>query len=173
MVLGLVMRSSGDFKNTSTINSLYKSFVRPQLEYGIVIWNNSYQNTAQRIEAIQKKYIRFFFRKINWPYDHSLPYYLNMQNLPPYKDRCEIVGIEGLSDRRDKLYTHFMSDLLCSRIDSSALLSKINFNAPAYNTRNFEPIYTDTQRTTTAKNSPLMLSAEKFNLYTTIYSTTP
>lgn len=163
MVLGLVIRSSKNFKDSSTIKLLYTSLVRSILEYGVTVWNSSYNNFNQRIESTQKKYIRFFFKKINWPYDPSLPHWKNLQNLPSYNERCKIVGLESLSSRRDNISIQFLSDIICGRIDSTELLSKLNFNIPAHNTRDFRPIYTSNQRANFVKDAPLIYCSNKFN----------
>lgn len=163
-VLGLVIRSSKNFKKTSTINTLYTSLVRSILEYGVTVWNNSTLSVNQRIEATQKKYVRYFFKKINWPYDPSLPHWKNLQNLPSYKERCKIVGIESLSNRRDNISVQFICDIVSGRIDSTELLSKINFNTPAHNTRDFKPIYLDNHRTNFIKDAPLSYCSNKFNI---------
>ena len=47
-------------KNPKTIVRLYKSFVRPILEYASVIWNPHTQTNTNKIERVQKRLCRMF-----------------------------------------------------------------------------------------------------------------
>ncbi len=163
MILGFVIRSTQQFNNTRALTSLYTSLVRSILEYGAIIWNSSFVTMSTRIEAIQRKFLRYYFRKIKWPFDTSLPYWKNLINLPPYNERCKIAGLESLSDRRDNLCVQFISDILCGRIDNSELLSRLNLCVPSYSRRNYNPIYLESHRTTYMNNAPMHYNASKFN----------
>lgn len=55
---GFVMRSSVDFVRPSTYLLLYKTLVRSQLEYATSIWNPIYKKYSDRIESVQRKFLR-------------------------------------------------------------------------------------------------------------------
>lgn len=57
-MFGFVMRSSRDFRRPSTFLHLYKSIVRPQLEFAVPIWNPFYIKYSERLEQVQRKYLR-------------------------------------------------------------------------------------------------------------------
>ena len=62
----------------NTLNFLYKSFVRPKLEYGIVLWGFTYETHLENLIKIQKRFARIitnsgylshsspFFQRLNW-----------------------------------------------------------------------------------------------------------
>ena len=58
--LGFVLRSSADFKHTSTVmtgTTEDKTLVRCQLEHCSVVWNPLYVVHANGIERIQRKFL--------------------------------------------------------------------------------------------------------------------
>lgn len=164
-VLGLIFRSTSDFRNTKALNCLYTSLVRSILEYGVIIWNSSHHNNSRRLERIQKRYLRYYFKIIKWPYDKSLPYWENQIRMPSYEERCNLAGIDNLSSRRDKLCARFIGDIVSSRVDSPDLLSQIKFYVPSHQLRSYQCIYLDCHRTKYANEAPLFYAAHLFNNY--------
>lgn len=57
-MFGFVMRASREFRRPSTYLHLYKSIIRPQLEYAVPIWNPYYKKYSEMIEVVQRKYLR-------------------------------------------------------------------------------------------------------------------
>lgn len=57
-MFGFVMRASRDFHRPSTFLHLYKSIIRPQLEYAVPIWNPYYTKYIEIIELVQRKFLR-------------------------------------------------------------------------------------------------------------------
>lgn len=55
---GFVMRSSTDFKRSSTYLYLYNSLIRSQLEYAVPLWNPFYNKYIEAIERVQRKFLR-------------------------------------------------------------------------------------------------------------------
>jgi len=87
-MLGFIKRFSKDFHDPYVIKTLYISFVRSQLEYGAIIWDPFYANYSDRIESIQKRFLKFSLRRL--PRDLNLPAFI----LPPYRGRCKLIKIE-------------------------------------------------------------------------------
>lgn len=57
-MFGFVMRSCKEFHRPATYLHLYKSLIRPQLEYAVPIWNPYYKKYIELIEIIQRKILR-------------------------------------------------------------------------------------------------------------------
>lgn len=68
-VLGLIKRSVGT-ANTRTFSLLYKSFVRPLLEYAVPVWNPYLVKDIHTIENAQRRVSRLALRQKrgNMPY---------------------------------------------------------------------------------------------------------
>ena len=53
-ILGLIKKSYRT-RDARTITTLYKTMVRPHLEYGNVIWGPYYQSDINKLESIQRR----------------------------------------------------------------------------------------------------------------------
>ena len=60
--LGLVKRTCKDFKDITTLRTLYCSLVRPLLEYSCETWNPHTQRSINRLEAIQRRATKLILR---------------------------------------------------------------------------------------------------------------
>ena len=74
-VLGLVKRTCMDFKDITTLRTLYCSLVRPLLEYSCETWNPHTQRNINRIEAIYRRATKFIL-KSNENYNIGLNNYI-------------------------------------------------------------------------------------------------
>lgn len=117
--LGFIFRVAKHFSDIHCLKSLYCSLVRSVLEYAAIVWAPFYQNSIQRIESIQRKFLRFALRNLHWR---------DPLHLPSYIDRCQLIHLNLLSTRRDVCKLLFVSDLIQCRIDCSNLSEKLNFD---------------------------------------------
>jgi hypothetical protein len=120
-LLGFVKRLSCEFRDLYTLKTFYVSHVRPKLEYASCVWRPFYGANIDRIERVQKKFVWYALRGLGWT---------NMCNLPPYVDRCALIRLETLAERRANACVMFIFDILSGRVNSSNLLSLISINAP-------------------------------------------
>ena len=61
--LGLVKRTCKDFKDITTLRTLYCSLVRPfMLEYSCETWTPHTQRNINRLEAIQRRTTKFILK---------------------------------------------------------------------------------------------------------------
>ncbi|XP_037049545.1 uncharacterized protein LOC119083844 [Bradysia coprophila] len=67
-MLGFIFRSCKRFRKPESIITLYKAYVRSQVEYCTVVWSPIYQNSIEKIERVQRKFTRMLYRKFNWNY---------------------------------------------------------------------------------------------------------
>lgn len=114
---GFVMRSSRDFVRPSTFLMLYKCLVRSQLEYATPIWNPHYLKYENKLEMVQKK----FLRGMNFKCYHSKI---------PYTDLLEKYKILSLESRRLLLDVMMLHGLCHNRFDCIDITNKICLTVP-------------------------------------------
>lgn len=74
-----------------------------------------------RIESVQRKFVRRALRNLPW---------MDPNDLPPYENRCALIGIETLAARRYANQAVFGAKILRSEIDSPELLDRLQIYAP-------------------------------------------
>ncbi|CAB0011944.1 unnamed protein product, partial [Nesidiocoris tenuis] len=117
--LGFLKRCTRDFTSMEAIVLLYKSLVRPILEYSSVVWSPYYQVHKERLERVQRRFLRYLNFKMHIPLEEL--------------DIVELAARSGLQDlevRRTMADLMFLFKLLNAEISSPALLARISFNAP-------------------------------------------
>ena len=84
-VLGLIRRTVGT-ANTTTFSLLYKTLVRPLLEYAAPIWNPYLVKDIHAIESVQRRASRLALRQ--------------KRSDMSYEERCKMLHWPSLSNRR-------------------------------------------------------------------------
>lgn len=125
-MLGFVKRWGKEFDDPFVLKTLYESFVRSTLEYCANVWDPHYLAHTNRIEAVQKKFLRYALRKLPW---------YNNRDLPPYEQRLKLLGMCSLKQRRVMLNYIFIHQLLNGSIDAPEILSLISINVANRNLR--------------------------------------
>ena len=118
--LGFIFRATKKFTDVYCLKALYCGLVRSTLEYCSVVWNPLYQNSSDRVENVQRRFIRFALRLLPW----RDPF-----RLPSYESRCRLISLETLDARRNTARALTISDMLTSRIDCPELLQQLNLQA--------------------------------------------
>lgn len=119
--LGFIFKISKDFRDPLCLRSLYCSLVRSVLEFGNVVWCPYHTTWIKRIEKVQTKFVKYALRNLPW---------LDPVNLPPYEDRCRLLEINTLEQRRFNAQAVFVAKILKGEIDSPLILEQINMYAP-------------------------------------------
>lgn len=119
IALGFIFRVAKNFSDIHCLKSLYCSLVRSTMEYCSAVWSPAYNNGAERIESVQRRFLRFALRKLPW----RDPF-----RLPSYESRCQLIDLELLRTRRDTNRALFIADVLQGRVDCSSILEQINLN---------------------------------------------
>ena len=70
-MLGIIMRSF-DFIQEDTFIQLYKTMIRPHLEYGNVIWSPQLKRQSIAIEKVQRRATKLVKSCKNLPYEKRL-----------------------------------------------------------------------------------------------------
>jgi hypothetical protein len=58
-MLGFIRRLSLEFRDPYTMIPLYTSLVHPKLEYVSCVWNPFYDVRVDRVERVQRRFIRY------------------------------------------------------------------------------------------------------------------
>lgn len=124
--LGFVSKITKEFRDPYTLKALYVSLVRPILETSSVVWDPYHATMIDRMEAVQRKFVRFALRNLHW----NDPF-----NLPPYEARCRLINIETLEHRRKTAKAVFVFKILAGKMDAPYLLASLDINVPAYTLR--------------------------------------
>ena len=103
--------------------SLYKTYVRPIVEYNVSIWSPQLVTEIRLVESVQKSFTRKVCKKLNIKYEN-------------YKHRLDILGLETLEYRRTKLDLILLYKILNNFIDiNSNLFFSNNHVQSIYNLR--------------------------------------
>jgi hypothetical protein len=97
------------FRDPYNLRTLYVSPVYPNLEYARCVCQTYYKVHVNRIERVQRKFVRYAFRELDW---------MDMHDLSPYVDRCALIRLETLIRRRSYACVMFVFDVLSSRVGS-------------------------------------------------------
>lgn len=152
--LGFIFRIAKNFHNISCLKALYCALVRSTLEYCSTVWAPFYQNGIQRLESVQRKFVKYVQRHMSWP---------DPANPPSYLERCKMLNLDTLSVRRDVAKATFVADLLQSSIDCPAVLQLININTRQRVLRNHSFLTVRRALTNYGRNEPVSSMCRVFN----------
>jgi hypothetical protein len=117
-MLGFIYRITKPFRSVSSYLTLFYTPVRSLLEYNKVIWSPFYISHEERIELIQKKFVRMLSFRMNLH-----------RTLQCYEDRLERFQMMSLKCRRKLIEQMILYNIIHSQIDSPylILLSQLTF----------------------------------------------
>jgi hypothetical protein len=140
-----------------TLKTLYCSLFWSCLDYNSSLWSPHQLNIKHDIKIIQNRFLRFLFFNCNiYRAPHSS--YVHLLN-------C--LKLDFLELRRNKLDLIFLYNLINNLIDSSELLSMINFKVINYSLKNNDLHYPFSTSTNLMSNSPInqiLKLANKYNI---------
>lgn len=152
---GFIMRSTVNFQRPSTYLYLYKCLIRPQLEYAVTVWNPHFNIYVNKIEMVQKK----FLRRLQYKFFHNRLTYSQLLN--KYK-------LIDLKSRRTQLEIMFLYDLVHNRYDCSSLTNILCYRVPRRtqyrSSRKLELFAINSSRTIAGTRSPLNRIVKKYNV---------
>lgn len=152
--LGFIFRISSEFRDPHCLRALYYSLVRSVLEYASVVWSPYTGIWTSRIEAVQSRFIRYALRFLPWR---------DPATLPPYQNRCRLLGMDTLQRRRQLERVLFVQKLLIGSIDAPNILSQININVVSRSLRHTDFLRLDLRRTDYGQNEPIRVMCSLFN----------
>ena len=125
-MLGFVKHQAKEYECPCVTKSLYCALVRPLLEYNSVVWDPIFNGDRNRIEVIQRQFLLFALRRIEWS-DRFV--------LPAYEARLSLLGLGTLAERRRLAACVLAASCLNGDINSSKLADGFQFNKPTTRTR--------------------------------------
>lgn len=152
--LGFVLKVTEGFSDPLCLRSLYCALVRSILEFAAIVWCPFHASWITRIESVQRKFLRHALRNLPWR---------DPSNLPPYEDRCRLLGIDTLENRRCVSQAAFVAKLLQGDIDSPSLLADVSIYAPERNLRRRNFVSLGSRNTLYGQHDPTRYMATKFN----------
>ena len=152
--LGFMFKISSEFRDPLCFKALYCSLVRSLLEFASVVWSPYQAVWSARLEAVQRRFVRYALQHLPWN---------DPLNLPPYADRCRLLGLDSLADRRKVSSAVFIAKILLAEYDVPDLLASINLYAPARSLRPRSLLYETPHSTNYAAYSSLNAMIRYFN----------
>jgi len=118
-VLAFIKRWSKEFDDPYVIKTFFISLVRPILEYCAPVWSPQYGVHIDRIKSVEKNFLIFALRRLNW--DTSLI-------LPSYSSRLLLINLPSLANCRTTLGITFIRNLIHGDVESPVLAFKFYFS---------------------------------------------
>lgn len=142
-MLGFIKRSTVHFTNPAAITSLYMAYVLSTLMYSSTVWNPQYSVYIERLEAVQKRFVKYLCFKFGKVYTD-------------YVSACDMWGILTLRQRRYCSDAMFLFKLVNGVCDAASLLSRVDLHVPPRRLRYDFLFYAPSARTSAYRNSPVL-----------------
>lgn len=140
--LGFIKRNCNEFKNPDCLITLYIALVRSGLEFGSTVWNINQIGLIDKIEKVQRRFIRFIAYKIN----------MSGCSITDVEKRFNLVSLQA---RRKFIDVSFIFKMLNGMIECPEILEKIGIRVPSINTRNHNLFSLKFHKNNFVLNSPL------------------
>ena len=100
-VLGLISRTF-DHKSKEVILPLYKSLVRPHLEYAVQFWNPHHRRDIEKLERVQRRATKLIPSIRNKSYNNRLKS-LGLQSLETRRMRGQLIEVYKILNNHDSV----------------------------------------------------------------------
>lgn len=152
--LGFLVRTTYQFKNISSLITLFNSLVKSKLLYGSMLWFPIYDVHVGRLEYIQRRFLKFLMFKRHGVYPQrgvEQEYLLDEFNFLSLKHNTVLAA------------QMFLFKLCNDKVDCPALLEQLPFCAPPANTRRHHLFYPQISVTNICGKAPLYRACTWFN----------
>jgi hypothetical protein len=156
-LFGLIKRNFYLVNNVKALKLLYITLVRPILEYNTVIFNSISVMHSNRIECVQKRFLRYLHYKQG--FHREAGFWCNCD----YSVLCKFYGIQSLVSRRQTLDLVFLRRCLLSLYDCIECTSFFSLKVSRPNARLKPLIYVPTNRVDVTKRGFIGRTARLFN----------
>jgi hypothetical protein len=114
--IGFIMRIAKPFRKPPSSLILYCALIRSVLEYNSIIWCPQYQTHIDRLEAVQRRFLRHLSSKMGM-----------RRRLTTYEARLQYFGLEALQFRRLVQDQSILYKIINGQWDAAGLLSHLSF----------------------------------------------
>lgn len=154
--LGFIIRNSRDFSNIHTLKLLFYAFVRSKIEYASVVWSPYYQSHVNRLERVQRRFLKYLSFKLDARYPE-----IGI----PERELLRRHSVCSLEDRRTVSQLKFLHNILHNKVDCSDILNQLNFLVSRAAARQADTFYVPTPRTNICKFSPISRMCNAYNAH--------
>lgn len=149
--LGFVQRVTQPFTDLLCTKNVYNAYVRSILDYASSIWFPQYITYSEKIEIIQKKFIRYLNYKSRSCFDS-------------YEEGCRYFRLPTLASRRVSTDMMLLFDIVRGNLDCPSLVSELGLRAARHRSRNPQLFHIPSHRTKFTHNSVLTRIARTYNV---------
>lgn len=142
-LLGLLSRAAKSGLSIHSVTMLYKTLLRPILEYASVVWKPFLLHHVVRLERIQRRFVRLIGVRLGMPF-------LDV----PIVELMTQLGLSPLEARREFADLAFLFRIVNGDLDCPDLLAGINFRIPG-TTRSTQLFVHKHHRTNYLKYGPI------------------
>jgi len=107
-MLGMISRTIA-YRHPTVLLNLYKSLVRPHVDYCSSVWNPYYVKDIELLERVQHRFTRLFSELRNLPYDDRLRQ-LGLWSLQKRRNRTDLIElfklVKGFSSTPWNVFFH-------------------------------------------------------------------
>lgn len=149
--LSFVLRTSKPFKRVESYITLYNALVRSTLEYCSSVWFPIYSCHSDRIEAIQRRFLRILCARFGL-----------RRKLLGYGERLTRFKLKKLENRRIISDLCYLYKIANGQLGSE-LLMKLNFKVPTRSSRTPRLFSIPLTKNNVSQNSPIHRMARLYN----------
>jgi len=142
-MFGFMKRVLKPINDYTAFISMYHTLIRSRLEYCSFVWSPLGQTNIDKIERVQRKFLKFISFKCNF----------NNSNLS-YFETCQHFNFSTLQSRRDMLDLRMFNKILSNKVDCPDLVNRIEYRVPSRRTRRRD-LFVSNHRLRVSKNSPV------------------
>ena len=121
-ILGIIKRSFS-YLDKELFLLIYKSMVRPHLEYANSIWSPKLKRQSAAIERVQRRATKLLYEIREWSYERRLKF-LNLPSLKYRRYRGDLIQTYKIIHKFDDLKTE---DFFTVRNDTNTRSKNVNF----------------------------------------------
>lgn len=154
--LGMIKRWSKEFNDPHITKLLYVGLVRSILEYNSSVWCPYYESHISALESVQRQFLLFALKSLNWE---------NRYILPKYEHRLLLLDLNTLEHRRIIQNILLMAKIIEGEINCPYLLSATEIRCPTRRLRNYTLVNMKTFNLNYLNYEPFNLMKTQFNKY--------